>query len=648
MILKKRYFFWFVILITVAASAGNAFAADVKESDLIAVLQSDAPKSEKAITCKKLAIYGSEQSVPALAPLLADKELSSWARIALEAIPGPAADAALRKAVDNLEGRLLIGVINSISVRRDALAVDALTQKLGDTDADVASAAAVALGHIGGEQAASKLSQSLADAPIGVRSSVAEGCILCAEWFMAHDKTSEAVKLYDTVRQADVPNQRHLEAIRGAILARGSAGVPLLVEQLQSPDKNRLAVGLSTARELPGRDVTEALAAELDRISTDRRPMLLLAIADRSDSAVLPVIYKSAQSGPDDLRITAINALARLGDVSCVPFLLEAATENDARLQQAAMDTLVRLPGKDVDADLLAAYKQAQGKLRQVLIELAGQRQISEAAAAVVSSLHDNDIGIRSAAVQTIGIIGQEAQTADLVKLLQDTTGSEEQAGIEKALLSICGRSGVSCIAYLRPLTQSTNDQLHMIGLHAMAIVGGPEALGAVKSAIQSSEPAVQDEAVRILSTWPHNWPDDSEAGQALLTLATSTEKMPHQVLALRGYLQYVRGSKKLSNEQKVTKIKDLLPQIKRPEERRQAIAVLGQAPSASALELLTSLTDDPSVAEEVYSAMVQIAGQNISGISIDQRRQVLQMVVEKSKNDDTKQRARKSLATVR
>ena len=153
---------------------------------------------------------------------------------------------------------------------------------------------------------------------------------------------------------------------------------------------------------------------------------------------------------------------------------------------------------------------------------------------------------------------------------------------------------------------------------------------------------------MRILSTWPHNWPDDDEAGQALLTLATSAEKMPHQVLALRGYLQYVRGSKKLSNEQKVAKIKDLLPLIKRPEERRQAVAVLGQAPSAGALELLTSLAGDPAVAEEVYSAMVQIAGQNSNGISGDQRRQVLQMVVEKSTNDDTKRRARRSLSRVR
>jgi len=634
--------------VTFAQDRPAADVRDAKESDLIAVLNSNAPAGDKAITCKQLAIYGTEQCVPVLAPLLADKELASWARIALEAVPGPAADAALRDALGKLDGRLLVGTINSISVRRDVRAVDALVRKLDDSNADVASAAAVALGHIGGEKAARALTQSLADAPAGVRSAVAEGCILSAEWFLANGRTAEAVRLYDTVCQANVPDQRHLEAIRGAILARQSAGIPLLLEQLRSEDKKRLGVGLRTARELEGRDVTEALAAELGRISPDRRSMLLLALADRTDSAVLPAVYKAAQSGPKDLRITAINILIRLGDVSCVPVLLDAATEGDNELEQAAMETLIRLPGKDVDSDLLARLGQAKGKQQEVLIEVAGQRQISEALAAIESKLHDSNAGIRSAAVQTIGIIGQDQQADDLVKLLQETNSSAERSGIEKALLAICGRCGAVCIPHLRPLTQSRDDGLHMIGLHALAIIGGPEALATVRTAISSAEPAVQDEAVRILSTWPNNWPEDSEAGQALLTLATSAEKVSHQVLGLRGYLQYVRGDKKLSNEQKVAKVKDMWPNIKRPEERRQAIAVLAEAPSASGLELLTTLAEDRAVAEEVYSAMVQVAERGVRGVSRDQRRQVLQMVIEKSGNGGTRQRARRALARIR
>ena len=652
MIIKKRYSPWGVILIIVAMSAGTVAqdrpAPEVKQRELIAVLQSDAPKSEKAITCKQLAIYGTEQSVPALAPLLADKELASWARIALEAIPGTAADTALRNALGKLQGPLLVGVINSIAVRRDVRAVDTLVQKLDDANASVASAAAVALGHIGGEKAAKALTKSLAIAPAGVRSAVAEGSILCAERFLAHDRTAEAVKLYDTVRKADVPDQRHLEAIRGAILARQSAGLPLLIKQLRSEDKKRLGIGLRTARELPGRNVTEALAVELNRLNPDRRPLLLLALADRSDSAVLPIVHKAAQSSSKDLRITAINILIRLGDVSCVPVLLEAAIEDDAKLKQAAMETLVRLPGKAVDADLLARLPQAQGKLQQVLIELAGQRQISKALPAVVLSLHDVDAETRGAAVRTISIIGQDQQTADLVKLLQKTKNSSERAGIRKALLAISGRCGAKCIPHLKPLTQSSDNELHIIGLHALAIVGGSDALAAVKSAIETAEPPAQDEAVRILSNWPNNWSEDTEAGQALLMLATSAEKMPHQVLGLRGYLQYIRGNKKLSNERKVAKVKDMLSHIKRPEEKRQAVAVLGEAPSASALELLTTLAEDPAVVEEAYSAMVRIAGQDIRGVSKDQRRQVLQTVAEKSRNDGTRQRARKTLSGLR
>src|SRR5687768_9914624 len=85
------------------AADSNETAAD-KQRRLIAILKSDAPPQDKAIPCKQLAIYGDKDAVPALAPLLANKDLASWARIALEAIPGPEADEALRSAVPKLQG----------------------------------------------------------------------------------------------------------------------------------------------------------------------------------------------------------------------------------------------------------------------------------------------------------------------------------------------------------------------------------------------------------------------------------------------------------------------------------------------------------------------------------------------------------------
>jgi HEAT repeat protein len=133
----------FLLLAAMLSSGAFSIArAAENERDLIAVLQGNSPPAEKAITCKKLAIYGSKEAVPALAALLLDPELTSWVRTALEAIPDPAAAAALRDALPKAEGRVLIGIINSVGVKRDSQAVSALVDKLHGSDPDVAAAAA--------------------------------------------------------------------------------------------------------------------------------------------------------------------------------------------------------------------------------------------------------------------------------------------------------------------------------------------------------------------------------------------------------------------------------------------------------------------------------------------------------------------------
>src|SRR4051812_22508481 len=140
-----------------AAEKTSGSASKYKEADLIKVLQSSAAPEDKAIACKRLAVYGTKEAVPALARLLPDEKLTSSARIALEGIPGSAAGKALRDAVPKVKGKVLVGVINSIGVRRDSGAASLLGRKLDDPDTAVASAAAESLGRIGGSRAARAL-----------------------------------------------------------------------------------------------------------------------------------------------------------------------------------------------------------------------------------------------------------------------------------------------------------------------------------------------------------------------------------------------------------------------------------------------------------------------------------------------------------
>lgn len=133
--------------------AGTPYKAaeimSLSPAKLVEVLNDgEASTFAKAKACQRLAVVGDERAVEALAALLSSPELSHYARFALEPLPGPQADAALRNALGKLKGDLLVGVINSIGRRKDTRALDALAKLRYDDDASAASAAEAALARI--------------------------------------------------------------------------------------------------------------------------------------------------------------------------------------------------------------------------------------------------------------------------------------------------------------------------------------------------------------------------------------------------------------------------------------------------------------------------------------------------------------------
>jgi HEAT repeat protein len=467
--------------------------------------------------------------------------------------------------------------------------------------------------------------------------------VRCAEKFLNQGNDSEAVRLYDRVRLADVPKQKMLEATRGAILARESAGLPLLLEQLRSPDKARFNIGLRVARELAGARVTRALTREMWQAGSARQGYVLLALADRAQGEALPTVLDAVKRGDKDLRLVAIGVLDRYGKASSAPVLIEAAAGGDAEVTAAALTAMARMPGDEVDSILLARLPRSKGTMRQVLIDLAARRQVEAALPEITRCAGDSDAGIRGAAVRAMGAMGGEGAVAGLVELLGKNQGQKAREDIEAALLAISSRAGGSCVRSLLPLEQSGQGALRVVGLHALASAGGPGALEAVRTALQDQEQAVQDEAVRTLSTWPNTWPEDDSVAQPLLALARSTKNPTHQVLALRGYLQFLQGDKKLNNEEKTARLGESLPLLSRPEEKRQAIAVIHGVRSAQALQILSRFAEDSAVAEDAFSALVEAASKDAPGLDKAEREKALHAALA-SKNDDTKHKAERAL----
>ncbi|HJQ78644.1 MAG TPA: HEAT repeat domain-containing protein [Lacipirellulaceae bacterium] len=583
-----------------ADQLSRPFPAVASEEKLLEILRT-AESAEKAFACKQLAIQGSKAAVPELAKLLADEQLASWARVALEAIPDPAAEKALIEAAKELDGKLLVGVINSIGVRRPVAAVDELATRLEDKNMDVACAAAVALGKIGDDDALHALHESFADAPPAVRAAIAEGGILCAERMLAEGENDTAVAIYDVIRSSsDLPKQRVLEATRGAIIARGPDGIGLLVEQLKSSDKAIFQMALMTARELAGPGVAKALAGELAGAPPERASLVVLAIGDRDDAELPPAVLQAAREGDRRVRRAAIEVVGKLGGASSVATLLEIASGSDQDLSQAAKNALARLSGDEVNAELVRRVADARGNSLAILFDSIGQRRIA-ATPHLVKAINHSDETVRRAALKALGAT---AGPNDLSVLVSAATKPKNSAdadiawqALEAASIRMPDREATA--GELAGAMDRANVATKARLLRILGAMGGPKALATIAVAAKSDDAQLQDAGTRVLGEWM-----TADAAGPLYEIASSDHK--YKTRALRGYLRIARQLD-LPDAERLAMCRKALKIAERPDERKLALEALKRCASAEAIELASALIEDRELRQPAVETAIFI-----------------------------------------
>jgi hypothetical protein len=192
---------------------GNETARAALEKRLVPYLASSYSSVTRSFVCRQLVLIGSAASVAAVAPLVLDEELSVHARNALERIPGPESEKALRDALSQAKGRTRIGVINSVAVRRDAASTPVLIKVLGEDPAS-AAAAAKALGEIATPEAAKTLTAARGKGPAPVQQAVVDGTLICADRLVAAGQRSQAITLIEGLTDASQPEHVRVAAKR--------------------------------------------------------------------------------------------------------------------------------------------------------------------------------------------------------------------------------------------------------------------------------------------------------------------------------------------------------------------------------------------------------------------------------------------------
>ena len=494
----------------------RAETAGEETQKLIEVLRSEQGVFEKAKACQRLAVVGTPEAVPVLAELLADNELAHYARFGLEPMPHAEVDAALRAALSKLDGKLRIGVINSIGARRDQDAQDALIALVASKDADLATAAAAALGRIGTPEGAAVLRSTLKKraTELGIR--LGEAAIVCGETLVRNGKTEDAVSTFSAVRHTELPAHVRAAALRGEILAGGETGMKLLLATISGGDAVLRRVAFGAAREIPGQQATAALVNSLADLSEGRQVQVFRALKDRGDRHALPATLEVAgdEEAPVSVRVTAIDALTSLGDASVVPRLTRAAMSDESRIANAALATLAEMGGDDVDGAVLALLDIALARGRgergvswlKAVIDSAGRRNIAASVRLLRQAAQHDDETVRLTAIRALGTTVSLDEFGALVERLTTSESETETAAVRDALSMASRRmpSPADCTRALAAAMSDAPDSAKVELLGVFSAVGGAEALDVVVEAAQTSTPALRSAALGALGEWPH------------------------------------------------------------------------------------------------------------------------------------------------
>ena len=608
--LRSRIAVALVVALVAAAAAplpAQTFPRATKQAEakLLAVLKSDASRKDKADACRHLAVIATKASVPVLAALLADEELSHMARYALEPMPHASVGEALRGALGKLKGRPLVGVIGSLGVRRDAKAVPALAGMLGSADADVAEAAARAMGSIGTAGAVTALQGALPGAGDAKQLALCEGLFRSAEALAREGKRDEAVAIYDHLRGLKGPHQVRTGALRGAILARGKDGLPLLRENLAARDYLLFAAAVRTTYEMPGAEVTQALAAVLGKAPADNQILVMQALGRRGDGAALPALMGVCKAGEKPVRLAAIRTVGQIGEASAAG-LIALMGEADSDIAAAARESLASLTGPQVDAAIMKMLASDDAARRGAAMELIGRRRMTAAIPDLLKAAAGADAKVRAEALKHLGELAGPAELPALLGLLMRAETEPDLRAAEGAVGAVCAKADPphSCTDRIIALLPRAKPAGKAALVRVLGGVGGAKALKAVRGCVRETNKDVHATAIRTLCAWktPEVLPD-------LLALARSAADPTDKTVGLRGYLGWAAKAKGGPPPgERLSMCRTAAGLAKTPAEKKLLLSALGSIQSPDAVAMVVPYLDDAATRNEACAAAVSVA----------------------------------------
>lgn len=568
------------------------------ETQLFWILQHpESTFAGRQFACRMLRRIGSERAVFALEGFLDDEEMAHPARFALEGLPSPRADEALRDALARLDGELRLGVIDSIAARGDRGAVSKLAKLFDETDAVTVHAALEALGRIGGKKAA----RALDAAEVGAEHAavLTDARLQCADSLVAEGAVSAATKIYLDVRESAPTVAGRIAAWRGWLRAHPDDAPAAIGELLEDADPAVRRAAGSFVAELPlDADVTP-LAEGLAKREPATRILLLELLAARGADAAAEPALAALEAGTMEVRIAGMRALAEVGSAEHVTRIAWFAGRTGPE-GKVAVHALGRLDAPGVDEAIAGCLVTLPDPAKAALVPLLAKRGMPDAPARLIRLASDGGAPVRRACLESLAEICDVDDVDQLLGLLLYLEEDADRRKLEAAIIAAHQHGGddAATVATIERRLDAADGSLRASYLRLLGAIPTERSLERLLASVSDPDATVHLAAIDALVAWPDDGPLET-----LGALARDGENEVVRSLSLRGYLRLLAGSDTRSSAEIAAAFTEAFAAAKGPEEKMAVVESVRAARAPWGVGVLRTLADDTEVGAQAGAA---------------------------------------------
>lgn len=577
------------------------------ESQFVRILNSKGVSmAAKQFASKELYRIASPDSLKDLQRLLRDNDTSDLVRYIVERMPGSAAQSALMTALNKAKGEARIGVINSLGERGNASAVRALKKLSGNGDPATMRAALVALGKIGGHEAANHLLWATRNIRRDTRPLAAEGYLRAADKFLAMGDPQVAGEMYKRFLHEDEADYIQMAAFKGVVTADPRGAGSVILNALRNDSAVLQVVALEALNNISNAGVHRELADEVDTLAPRFQVRVLETLARSGEMIGMDATLEATASEDPMVEAAAVAALVAYPSISTIDTLLTISAEAEGAVKDAARTSLAYIDLPQAEDRFINAAMNADNRVRIEAMYAISQRKSDKAIPVLLRTAKRDAEVLRIEALHALGELARLDTLDDIVDLLVKAPTPESMDAAQEALTvatirlpSDPDRTKALRKGYKGSEKSSAADLAIVEILGELADDSG---LSTLESATARTGSAVQGAAVKALGQWP-----TAKPMEILVKVALKTEDASLQGDAYGGAIRLAGRAKELSGEESLKLYQKLVPLATTKARKLQLLSAIGQTKEPMLAEIVTLYVNDAEVSEEAALAMDQI-----------------------------------------